>query len=398
MTAKKIDAPENTRKRKRIVPTRAAGTPAFEHPADDYFAVAFAHRDKKAGESAELVEKETPPTMVTVPAMDTMPSHGQKKTAATAPVSNFQKVTNTITKEAIPQGLFKPGKSKQIYDVLYGLTRGAIVPVRTIRISKPKLRKLSGVGARTTMDACLVHLEQVGLISQKINDGGFHDGNDFEVFTPEEITPLTMVTPSSHGSHGNDASKQAMVGSLDSSHGRQGSELVNIGTKDTPKTSLKTIEKNDDEAFGKMNETLAKVFEKVSGKRPQKKDAEKLNELAEFLAMELEIAAARAKSVSNVPAFLTEHLRRRLLKREASLPSKQSGKVSGKLSGKQESELPIYDPEPLSEQGREAVLRTMREYIAKGQKDFVFGQRESYTESDWQWLTKNLETKGGDAV
>jgi hypothetical protein len=38
-----------------------------------------------------------------------------------------------------------------------------------------------------------------------------------------------------------------------------------------------------------------------------------MEELAELLVMELEVASARTTSVSDVPAFLTEHLRRRLM-------------------------------------------------------------------------------------
>lgn len=53
MTAKKADAPDGARKRKRIVPTRAAGTPAFD-VVDDLFATAFANR--KRIDSASLPE------------------------------------------------------------------------------------------------------------------------------------------------------------------------------------------------------------------------------------------------------------------------------------------------------------------------------------------------------
>ena len=54
----------------------------------------------------------------------------------------------------------------------------------------------------------------------------------------------------------------------------------------------------------------------VTGREPSASDAERWGELAELLTTELKIAAARTDSVSNVPAFLTEHLRRRLWKKE----------------------------------------------------------------------------------
>jgi hypothetical protein len=46
------------------------------------------------------------------------------------------------------------------------------------------------------------------------------------------------------------------------------------------------------------------------------REATDWREMAELLAMELKIAAGRTESVSSVPAFLTEHLRRRLWKKE----------------------------------------------------------------------------------
>jgi len=223
MSAKKVEQNETVRKRKRIVPTRAAGTPTFD-VVEDLFAAGFAGRQPISDElnsrqditdsrditdNCKVLDTQTPqeselqPASLTTPTLLTMPSQGQKKLkTSVAPASNYQKVTNTITREAIPLGLFKAGKSKQVYDVLYGLTRGAITPTRVVCISKSKLRALSGVGARTTMDACLNHLSFVGLTLQRINDGGFHAGNEYEVFTPEEIeaapTTLTMPSVKSH--------------------------------------------------------------------------------------------------------------------------------------------------------------------------------------------------------
>jgi hypothetical protein len=140
-----------------------------------------------------------------------------------------------------------------------------------------------------------------------------------------------------------------------------------------------------------MNEILAKVFEKVSGKRPQKSDVAKLNELAELLAMELEIAAARTKSISNVPAFLTEHLRRRLISKSAKSTEGKSKPSKTTKVGKPEVIVEEHQAEPLTEQGREAVLKTMQEYIGKGQQEFVMSQQDSYTKDDWNWLMKQLE-------
>jgi len=53
----------------------------------------------------------------------------------------------------------------------------------------------------------------------------------------------------------------------------------------------------------------------ITGKEPSVAEAERWRELGELLVTELKIAAGRT-TVSNVPAFFTEHLRRRLWKKE----------------------------------------------------------------------------------
>jgi hypothetical protein len=72
----------------------------------------------------------------------------------------------------------------------------------------------------------------------------------------------------------------------------------------------------DDEAFAALNSALRQMTREVTGREPSASDAERWRELAELLTTELKIAAARTDSVSSVPAFLTEHLRRRLWKKE----------------------------------------------------------------------------------
>jgi hypothetical protein len=142
------------------------------------------------------------------------------------------------------------------------------------------------------------------------------------------------------------------------------------------------------------------VSRKLTNKGLSKTDKEKWGELAELLAMELEIAAARTKSISNVPAFLTEHLRRRLVSRPAAPKSSSENSAidkshkEGKSSGAAET-VEEYQAEPLSIQGREAVLKTMREYLDKGQIEFILSFQNTYTTEDWTWLSKELEKSSG---
>jgi hypothetical protein len=93
-----------------------------------------------------------------------------------------------------------------------------------------------------------------------------------------------------------------------------------------------------------------------------------------------------------VPAFLTEHLRRRLLGKSNVSKSKASNSLQvGKASDPKAEEVEQYQAEPLSEQGREGVLKTMREYLDKGQNEFIMSFQDTYTQEDWDWLTQELK-------
>jgi hypothetical protein len=306
-----------------------------------------------------------------------------------SPEKDFTKVANSIVRQ-IPNGAFI-GKSKQMYDYLYSLTRGAIKPTRSIRISKSGLMRGSGIKSTHTFYNNVRHLEAINLIVTTRIDGE-KGGNSYEVFVPEEINiDLEQLAHLAQAEHlTQPAQKLPVVVSAETNLTALGSNSTNARVSETSKTSLKTIENNDDEPFGMMIETLTKVFEKVSGKRPQKSDVAKLNELAELLGMELEIAAARTKSISNVPAFLTEHLRRRLIGKSVQVEGKAKASKPTKV-GKSENVVEEYEAESLTEQGREAVLKTMQEFIGKGQQEFVMSQQDSYTTDDWDWLMNNLD-------
>jgi hypothetical protein len=306
-----------------------------------------------------------------------------------SPMRDFQKVPNSVSKNL---DLFR-GKSKQVWDYLWSVSRGAINPARIIRKSRNEIKRGGALGSMVTVDAAIKHLEQIGLIKKASHNGSLI-GNEYEIFTPEEIE-LTSASYTSIASNTSPTQKVDILGIPESSIPSIAQPIENKDTSQSPNTLLNTNKNIDDEPFGEMNEILAKVFEKVSGKRPQKSDAVKLNELAELLAMELEIAAARTKSVSNVPAFLTEHLRRRLLGKSASTKSAEvKSKTSkplkvGKSSGTETAE--EYQAESLTKEGKETVLKTMREYLDKGQKEFIMSFQDTYTQEDWDWLTQELK-------
>ncbi|HEX8721863.1 MAG TPA: hypothetical protein VF736_14610 [Pyrinomonadaceae bacterium] len=72
---------------------------------------------------------------------------------------------------------------------------------------------------------------------------------------------------------------------------------------------------DDDEAFAAFVEMMGRTAEEVTGRAPSSAERERWLELAEVLSAELKIAAGRT-TVSSVPAFLAEHLRRRLWKKD----------------------------------------------------------------------------------
>jgi hypothetical protein len=83
-----------------------------------------------------------------------------------------------------------------------------------------------------------------------------------------------------------------------------------------PKTLIKTnTERDDDEAFAGFLSAVKKAVKEVTGRETSPSERQRWEELAEVLVTELKIAAGRT-TVSSAPAFLAEHLRRRLWKKD----------------------------------------------------------------------------------
>jgi hypothetical protein len=113
--------------------------------------------------------------------------------------------------------------------------------------------------------------------------------------TPVETTPVTPVVSTGVDKYRNSSEAAAQPGAASSSNQYRRT--------------------NDDEAFAEFVSLLRENAREITGKQPSAVDAGKWRELAEVLITELRIAAGRT-TVSSVPAFLAEHLRRRLWKLE----------------------------------------------------------------------------------
>ena len=224
-----------------------------------------------------------------------------------APKRDFTRTANSIVRDAIPAGVFS-GKGKQLYDYLYSKTRGAIVPVRSARLPTGSVMRGAGM-TRHTYRAHLQKLVSSGLV-QVEEKAGEHGGNVFTVLLPEEIG----INPGDRGDRGHTG---VTVQDLDMVQGSEIDPCDRGLTSDFPrgysdsKTSFKTKEeKFDDEAAPRtLREAEREINGEVSGLAAWEP-------LFQLLTTELKIAAART-TVSSVPAFLTEHLRRRLFKRSA---------------------------------------------------------------------------------
>jgi hypothetical protein len=188
--------------------------------------------------------------------------------------------------------------------------------------------KKAGIGARVTFDANVERLAAVGLVHVR-RIAGEHDGNEYTVFLPEEISTTSQGSHTSHSSTTSPAQKPGRLDGLETSQTGHTLSVENKNTSGEPKTSFKTnTERTDDEALTAFNSALKQAAKEITGREPSPGEAERWRELADVLVTELKIAAGRT-SVSSVPSFFAEHLRRRLFKKDrAQLASEEKSEPS----------------------------------------------------------------------
>ena len=232
-----------------------------------------------------------------------------------APTRDFTRAANSIVRDAIPAGVFT-GKGKHLYDYLYSQTRGAITPVRSARIPTEKVM----AGAGMTRNTFRFHLERLcnsGLIEIEQRPGE-HGGNIYTVLLPEEAG-LQRGDKGHRGERGypaNTGENLPLVEGSTSDPSNPGLSSAQSTTYGSPKTLYKTKDiKTDDEAFAKFIASVKNAAKEITGRESSAAEADRWEELADVLITELKIAAGRT-TVSSVPAFLAEHLRRRLWKKE----------------------------------------------------------------------------------
>ena len=279
--------------------------------------------------------RDSTPSTDSTPPRDSTPSRDPK--GPIAPARDFARVANSIVREAVPWGVFG-GKSKQLYDFLYSQTRGSIVPKMSVIISKLKLMAGADIGSEVTLKKNLDRLKACGLVSERVI-AGVHGGNEFTVFLPEEITPSRGSTPSTPSTPSTDSSslyKREPLEAVETSPSSASLMVDGQRISEGSKTSFKTsIESDDDEAFARLVSRLRLAVKEITGREASAAEATRWDELAELLVAELKIAAGRT-TVSSVPAFLTEHLRRRLWKKE-------KRQIEAEAAGKNSASVPQVD-------------------------------------------------------
>ena len=285
----------------------------------------------------ELLPSSATKTDDSLPSLPSLPRQTSETTIA--PVRDFAKVANSITREAVPAGLFK-GKGKQLYDYLYLQTRGARVPSRTVRISRTKLMAAAGIGSRVTFEANLVRLSEVGLVKVR-QISGEHEGNEYTVYLPEEVD-LSQTSQPSLTSLTRPAQKLDRLVRLETSLTSHSLSVDESIVSEGSKTYFKTWDDDDTHTlFANFINELLQATQEVIGSEIVMNEQERVlwGECGRVLADELRTAARRTSSVSSVPAFFATHLRRQLAeksresqnaaKRVTSLETKMQATPSG---------------------------------------------------------------------
>lgn len=301
-----------------------------------------------------------------------------------SPVRDFQKVPNSVTREFMPQGIFR-GKSKQVWDYLWSVSRGAINPTRLVRKSRKEIKEGSGLGSMVTVDAAIEHLIQFNLL-KVVRSVGSLRGNGYEIFTPEEVgnSSTSISSISSSTSPIQNLVELVLPESSNTSITQiEENKAVYVNAK----TSLKTNTSDDEGgALAKFAAKLEAASKKYTGKGLSIREADKWESLAELLVLELEAAASRTNSVSSVPAFLTEILRRQFFAAKGQQPPFiKSSKTKSNTVGK--SEVGEYEIKLLNAEERQSALAQLKEFAGES---FLEDFKKWYTEEDWQWLMREL--------
>ncbi|HEV8482456.1 MAG TPA: hypothetical protein VGV87_02765, partial [Blastocatellia bacterium] len=158
------------------------------------------------------------------------------------------RVANSISREAVPGGLFA-GKAKQLYDYLYSKTRGAVIPRMSVRLTKRELMRGADINTEVTLRSNLNRLRTIGLV-ETTEMRGVHGGNEYTIYIPDEIIPTTGSRPSRDSRPAISSQKLEGLEGLETRGGRVGVNLEIEDSSPDSNTLYKTTTDDDDDGTG----------------------------------------------------------------------------------------------------------------------------------------------------
>ena len=267
----------------------------------------------------------------------------KRQKAPVAADRDFNRRPNSLDRDALPAGLF-PGTSKKLYDALFLRTRGAHQPTRTIQARRTELMKWAGIGSRNTFLSHMRHLTRIGLVIRRFEVGD-NEGAEYEICIPEEIDLRRLEASAQLTSAQLGSAQELVLGSAQKvGRAEVGQNIDKTSDYSSPNTFYKTNTIDDEKAIAlsDLHSILAEAAQKLTGRAPKATEREQWAELARVIADELHAAATRTGSVSSVPAFLSEHLRRKFAQRATE--RKRAGKRAAPVE--EQSAAPATGPVP----------------------------------------------------
>ena len=220
-----------------------------------------------------------------VPQHKDISTSDSKTSSQVIPTSNFYRKANEVVDQLDRE--LTPAESK-VFDHLIRLSVGFNKDWCQVRIST--LQQRTGYRSDKTVRAAINGLIVKGRIARRTHHNNpLGDEYQIRAYSGNTEVPQYRSTPAEN----TQVLESKITGQLN--------------------TDLKEKRFDDDAALAGLIATLKDAVKQVTGREASARDQEQWRELGEVLVTELKIAAART-TVSSVPAFLAEHLRRRLWK------------------------------------------------------------------------------------
>lgn len=269
---------------------------------------------------------------------------------------------------------------------------------------KGELMRSAGIGSRNTFDSIIDSLGSTGLVKVSVVSGE-HAGNEFEVFTPEEIgyagevtLPISLPSQTSQPTQpGQPSAEQNMrrADSAETGQSAQSSGPVNNELVDNSKTLFKDFLNHDDEK--QVTEAMKRLREAAIETTGRDPDWRGFSHLIDLFIHETGLAASRTESVTSYFRFGVENLNRKCqapAKRSSarSRPFDPGRSKSGSDVATEIDDLPSV-AEPLTEEGKKAALEKLRPMFANRGLDAIEWCELLYTPDDWKSL---VDTLGGE--